>query len=120
MIRLSLSDQKIKQELQLGREKLLTDESSRSLLSTLRRLLQSITPNLYVVRWIPEQGEDLYHVLIDGKSVAHIEISRVDGDVERVCRTWPVDEYIRENPNMTKLERRKLDIAIELAAGKSP
>ena len=116
MTRHSLSDQAIIQELQQGRRALLSDESSRSLLASLRRLLQSITPNLYILRWIPEQGEDLYDVLVDGKTVARIEISRTGGEVQNAFRTWTVEEYIHAQAEMTKSERRKLDLALKLAA----
>lgn len=116
----SLTDDQITQELQRGREALLSDKASRSLLSVLRLLLQSITPNLYILRWIPEQGEDLYDVLVDGQKVAHVEISRTGSEHHNAFRTWTVEEYIRTQPEMTKLERRRLELARELAAQNRP
>lgn len=120
MTRHSSSNQQIAEELQRGRAALLTNESSRSLLATLRQLLQSITPNLYILRWIPEQGEDLYDILVDGTTVARVEIPCAGGGGQKVCRTSTVEEYIREQPSMTKLERRKLEIALNLAASNKP
>jgi hypothetical protein len=93
----------------------LTEHSSRSLLAALRRLLQSITPNLYILKWISEQGEDLYDILVDGTTVARIEIPRGRNDGQQMCRTMTVEEYIREQPSMTKPERRRLEVALNLA-----
>jgi hypothetical protein len=112
MTRHSPSDEQIAEELKRARETLLNAESSRSLLAALRQLLQSITPNLYILRWIPEQGEDLYDVLVDGTTVVRIEIPRAGGGGKKICRTSTVEQYIREQPNMTKLERRKLEVAL--------
>lgn len=120
MTRHSPSNQQLAEELQRGREALLTEESSRSLLAALRQLLRSITPNLYILRWIPEQGEDLYDILVDGTTVARVEIPRAGGDGQKICSTSTVEEYIREQPGMTKLERRKLEVALNLAASNKP
>ncbi|WP_161829110.1 hypothetical protein [Steroidobacter agaridevorans] len=102
-------------ELEKSREQLLSASSSEGLLRVLRRKLQSITPNVYVLRWIPEQGEDLYDVLVDGATVAHIEIPRRNPDQETVFETWPVEEYRRTRKILTTPERRKLQLALHLA-----
>lgn len=90
------------------------------MLTVLRQLLQSITPNLYILKWIPEQGEDLYDVLVDGTTVARVEIPRAGAGGQKICRSSTVEQYIREQPGMTKLERRKLEVAMNLAAGNKP
>jgi hypothetical protein len=111
----TLTDQKMIDELEKGRERLLSSSSSEGLMRVLRRRLQSITPNVYVLRWIPEQREDLYDVLVDGATVAHVEISRRNPDEETVFETWPVEEYRRTRKSLTKPERRKLELALQLA-----
>lgn len=116
MTRRSRSDQQIIEELQRGREALLSDDSLRSLKSVLWCLLKSITPNLFILRWIPEQGEDLYDVLVDGTTVVHVEIPRAIDDGQKTFRSCTVEEYIHEQVDMTRSERRKLDVARELAA----
>jgi hypothetical protein len=102
-------------ELEQGRKQLLSASASEGLIRILRRKLESITRNVYVVRWIPEQGEDLYHVLVDGATVAHVEIPRRSPDREPLFVTWPVEEYRRASKAFTKPERRKLELALELA-----
>lgn len=111
----TLTDKKMIDELEKGREQLMSASSSEGLMRVLRRKLQSITPNIYLLRWIPEQGEDLYDVLVDGATVAHIEIPRRNPDQETVFETWPVEEYRRTRKTLTKPERRKLELALHLA-----
>jgi hypothetical protein len=102
-------------ELEKGREELLSEPSSQSLLSNLRRKLQSITRNIYVFRWTPEQTEDLYDVLVDGTTVVHIEIPRETRSAEIVFEKWGIQEYLNTRKHLTKPDRRKLELALRLA-----
>jgi hypothetical protein len=111
--RQSLTDKRMIGELEKGREQLLSDPSSRKLLSSLRRKLQSITRNIYVVRWTPEQTEDLYDVLVDGTSVVHIEVPRDARTDEVVFEKFGIEEYL--NRRLTKPDRRKLELPLRLA-----
>jgi hypothetical protein len=111
----TLTDKKMIDELERSREQLLSDSSSHALVRVLRRRLQSITRNIYVFRWIPEQGEDLYDVLVDGTTVAHVEIPRGDPDQEALFEVCPVEEYRQTRQSLTKPERRKLELAVQLA-----
>lgn len=111
----TLTDKKMIDELERSREKLLSGSFSQGLMRVLRRKLQSITPNIYVFRWVPEQGEDMYDVLVDGATVAHIEIPRRNPDQETIFEAWPVEEYRRTQKTLTKPERRKLELALQLA-----
>jgi hypothetical protein len=113
--RLSLSDKQMISELERGREQLLSEPSSRSLLSNLRRKLQSISRNIYVFHWIPEQTEDLYDVLVDGVTVVHIEIPRGERGKEVVFEKWGIQEYLSARKQLTKPDRRKLELALRLA-----
>jgi len=115
MITQSVSDERIVDDLKKSRERLLSEPESRELLSGLRRQLQSITRNLYVIRWIPEQAEDLYHVLVDGTTIVHIEIPRVRHDGAPAFKKWPVEAYMKERKAIPKRERRKLELALRLA-----
>jgi len=111
--RQSLTDKRMIDELERGRELLLSDPSSHKLLSSLRRKLQSVTRNIYVVRWIPEQTEDLYDVLVDGTSVVRVEVPRDARTAEVVFEKFGVEEYL--NRRLTKPDRRKLELALGLA-----
>jgi hypothetical protein len=109
-----MAEQALVDELEGGRRRLLTEDSEKELLKAIRQQMETITTNLYVVRWIPEQGEDLYDVLVDGTSVAHVEIPR-GGAGEAVCQLLSLDDYRRRAASFTKQERRKFDLALQLA-----
>ena len=59
MIRQALWDQRMIDELKKKRERLFSERSSPRLLAELRRRLQSTTRDIYMVRSIAEQGEDM-------------------------------------------------------------
>jgi hypothetical protein len=111
----SLSDQKVIEQLEKSREQLLSGDSASDLVRVLRRKLQSITRNIYVLRWVPEQAEDLYDVLVDGVTVARVEIPRATPGQETAFESWTLEEYRRNRKDLTKPERRKLELALELA-----
>ncbi|MCA1512268.1 hypothetical protein [Bradyrhizobium sp. NBAIM01] len=109
------SEKQILEELEAGREHLLSAPASRRLLSLLRRRLQSITRNVYVLRHIQEQTEDLYDILIDGATVIHIELPRDASSTEIVFEKSGVKEYLETRRGITKPNRRRLELALELA-----
>ncbi|WP_426407714.1 hypothetical protein [Bradyrhizobium ganzhouense] len=107
-----LSEKQMIGQLEAGREYLLSAPGSRRLLSLLRQRLQSITRNVYVVRYIPEQTEELYDILVDGVNIVHIELPRDPSSTAIVFEKSELEEYRR---HLTKVVRRKLELAIELA-----
>ncbi len=114
MAKLSRTDKLMISGLEEGRERLLSKPSL--LLSNLRHKLSSITRNIYIFDWIPEQGEDLYGVLVDGTTVVYIEIPRDAQGGEVACEKWSVEEYSEtRKKRLTKLGRRNFEIALNLA-----
>jgi hypothetical protein len=119
VIRQSLSDEQLMSELTEGRERLLSDTASQKLLSTLRRRLQSITQNIYILNWIPEQGEDLYDVLVDGVTVVHVEIPHTAQGSDEVFEQCSVEDYLKSKKSLTRPDRRRLELALRLARAQS-
>ena len=115
MIRRRLSELRLIDTLQAGHESVLSDASPRSLLTVIRRKLLTITRNLYVIRHIPEQYEDLYDILIDGAIVAHIEIPREPHYDEIVIETCSLHQYLKCHRNIGKSVRRRIEMALQLA-----
>ena len=99
--------QQIVRALQQRREALLSNESNQVLSSYIRKHLNSITPNFYILRWIPEQAEDLYDLLVDGDKVIHVEISRLGNADHNFHQVWTVEQYLHSHQDMTKVERRR-------------
>jgi hypothetical protein len=100
-------------ELRASQESLLA-ETSMGLASLIRKRLQSLTQNIFVLHWIPEEDEDLFDVLVDGKTVVHMEIPRRAPRDATVFQQWTVEEYLKTR-TLTKPDRRKLKLALELA-----
>ena len=109
------SEKQMIEELEAGREHLLSAPASRRLLSLLRQRLQSITRNVYIVCHIPEQYEDLYDILVDGATVVHIELPRNASSTEIVFETSGIQEYLSAHRQISKPDRRRLELALELA-----
>jgi len=78
--------------------------------------MQSITLNVYVVRWVVEQGEDLYDVLVDGKTVVHVQIPRASNNEQISFQTWPVADHLRIRKDLPRPDRRRFELALKLAA----
>ena len=81
----------------------------------LRVALQGEFPNMktaYVLNWIPEQGEDIYKVLVDNFIVAEVELDRVNPSTKPIVNSIPISQY---QIGLSKLNQIKLAVAIELA-----
>ena len=103
-------------ELLQSKEKLLSGKNSAELLSALRANFPDLTDNVFIVGWIPEQGEDIFTVLVDGDKVVEVEISRTSPAENPVSfDVLTVQEYLKQNPALSKTTRRKLDAAIQLS-----
>lgn len=111
-------DEECRTELEHVRSALLFDSLGQRLLKTLRQRLGTTTDNLYIVRWTPEQAEDIYEVLVDGASVARVELSRSDG-TEAEFALLSIKEYREQVRTYTRPERRKFRIAMDLALRRS-
>ncbi len=99
----------------MGRKRLLSEPTSQKLLSVLRRQLQSISRNVHIVRHIPEQTEDLYDILVDGMTAVHVELPRDLNGGEVTVEKMDIQTYLKTRKLSTKPNRRRLEIALELA-----
>jgi hypothetical protein len=116
MKKLSRADKEMIGELRAARERLLSDPSRRELLSAIRKVLNTISRNMYVVFYIPEQYEEIYEVLVDGTTIASVELPRKSVSGSIVFESWALDDYLnRKKGRLSKLARRRLNFAIELA-----
>jgi hypothetical protein len=70
---------------------------------------------MYIVDYIPEQYEEIYEVLVDGKTVVSVELSRKIVDAPAVLESWSLDDYMKRKGRLSKLARRRLNFAMELA-----
>jgi hypothetical protein len=70
---------------------------------------------MYIVDYIPEQYEEIYEVLVDGKTVVSVELSRKIVDAPAVLESWSLDDYMKRKGRLSKLARRRLNFAMKLA-----
>jgi peptide deformylase len=76
--------------------------------------LKEVYPEMisaYIVDWIPEQGENIYFILINGSIIVQIERNR-ENDECYIEKTFSIQEYYKK---ITRTEKLKLTIALELA-----
>ncbi|RXE57556.1 hypothetical protein [Acetivibrio mesophilus] len=66
----------------------------------------------YIIRHIPEQGEDLYTILVDLDTIATIEISRYSQDEKPIIEISSINDF---KHGMSKVEQIKLAVALDLA-----
>ncbi len=66
----------------------------------------------YFIKHIPEQGEDVYTMLVDLDTAAKIEISRYSENEKLIVEISNINDFKR---GISKVEQIKLAVAIELA-----
>jgi len=107
----SKTEQNIREQLIKSYNYLLNDKSNKKLLS----VIESTFPNMksaYIIDWVPEQGEDIYTVLINTETITKIEISRVDTNFKPVIESISVTNFRK---SLSKIRQIKLAVAIDLA-----
>lgn len=97
------------------REELLrSNKSLQEPESRLRQILSSEghnTKNAYVLNWTPEQREDCYTVLIDGKYLIDVEVERTDNYKQPVIESRELKVYMR---GLSKINQIRLAVARDL------
>ncbi|PZM64616.1 hypothetical protein DOE73_16255 [Paenibacillus dendritiformis] len=68
--------------------------------------------NEYILNWTPEQGEDIFTILVDLDKIAKVEISRVDHSEVPLIETFNLKDFQRR---LSKIFQIKLAVAIDLA-----
>ncbi|MBY9078843.1 hypothetical protein [Paenibacillus sp. CGMCC 1.18879] len=91
-LRGSLTEQQYKEQLLKFHNSLFVDPSYKRLLQLLQDIYQDFK-TAYILDWIPEQGEDIYTILINNKYIATIELDRYDIQTEPIIQTISMKEY---------------------------
>lgn len=66
----------------------------------------------YIVHWIPEQGEDIYKILINDCIIVEIELDHFDVEVEAIVESKTIPRYLQ---GLSKQSQIKLAVALDLA-----
>lgn len=97
-----------REELVLSRDELFKKNCAPRLLEILRKNYPNLD-SAFVLHWIPEQGEDIYEVLINEDEVFTVEIPRVDA-VDCIIKTLPMNKFI----DQTRSKQKKIKLAVAL------
>ena len=110
------AERELEQQLEAGRLRLINGDISMVLLRLLRSHSPEVTDNLYLISSIPEQAEDIYDILVNGRLIVRVEVPR-DG-ISRFpsVEEMSVERFRQLSGGMSRLRRRKLDTALRLAA----
>lgn len=104
----SLTENIIRQELKLSEINIRKDNQIYTFLNTYYHPIST----LYILGLTPEQGEDIYTLIINGEKILNLEYSKVDYTFSNI-EVISLDEY--EKTKKGKMSRLKLAIALDLA-----
>lgn len=104
-------EQELREQLIKSKHSLFNGEEKRRLFEVIRSLFPEIK-TAYIVQWIPEQGEDIYKILINDSVIAEIELDRYDVEVEPNVEYKDISQYLH---GLSKQKRIKLAVALDLA-----
>lgn len=107
----SRQEQDIRADLKKGHHALFQNSENVRLLEVLQKTFPKMQ-TAYVLEWIPEQGEDIFGVLIDTDTISWVELDRVNIKAEPIIESGSVSKYRRK---LKKLKLIKLLVALDLA-----
>ena len=102
-------------QLEESRVRFLAGNGPPALLTTLRSVFPDLSDNVYIIDHLPEQGEDIYDVLVDATTVVHVEMPRTGVSQRVVIEEMPLERYREIHSSLSKMDRRRLDAILLLA-----
>ncbi len=91
-------------------------ENSTSRLKDVIESAGHSTKTAYVLHWTPDQGEDIYTVLIDGSYLVITEIDRKNESLSSTVEREEIKEYLL---GLSRMNQVRLIVAQELANPKT-
>lgn len=86
-------EQELREQLILYNESLFKSEEKNRLLKSIRSLFSEMK-TAFIIHWIPEQGEDIYRILIDDNNILEIELDKYDSHNEPIVEITAISQYI--------------------------
>lgn len=69
----------------------------------------------YMIEWIPEQGEDIYYILVNSTKIAIVEVDRLNNSIDTLIIEIPLDDFLQRD--IYDVQRFRIRAALELAGG---
>jgi len=104
-------EQELREQLIKSNQVLFKSEGKSRLLEVIRSSFPEMK-TAYIVHWIPEQGEDIYKLLINDRTIAEIELDRYKAETEPIVKSKDVSQYLH---GLNKQNQIKLAVALDLA-----
>lgn len=117
MTREASSKDNMDAQLEQERDRLFSDPSLEDLRTIVRHEINTISRNIYIISYTPEQLEHVYVLLLDGTTVLIVDVPRKGVAAESRVVSCSLEKY--KSSGLTKAVRRKLDRAVRLALGRS-
>ena len=106
----SRTEQELRAQLIKSNHSLFNSENKQGLLKVIRKIYPQMRA-AYIIDWIPEQGEDLYSILINDNIIAKIELDH-DYVREPIVEVLTIPEYLH---GLRKQDQIQLAVALDLA-----
>ncbi|MDB6372550.1 hypothetical protein [Photorhabdus bodei] len=103
----SLIEKEYRQQLLQSRKSLFAGDNPK-LLSLLYEVRPE-TKSAFVLEWVPEQGEDLYTVLLDKELIVTVEISRINSE-KLILEEISLEQYEKT----LRYKKNKIQLAVAL------
>jgi hypothetical protein len=107
----SKKEQEIRELLIRSNQLLFKSEEKKRLLEVIKSSYPGMN-TAYIIHWIPEQGEDIYQILINDNIISEIELERNNLDVEPIVESIEITQYLH---GLSKHNQIKLAVALDLA-----
>jgi len=107
----SKTEQDFRTELVNSHISLFQDLDKRRLLGILRNNFPNMK-TAYIIYWTPEQGENIYSILVNVDEIAQIELDRFNSDIEPIINNISLARY---RNGLSRIGQIKLEVAIDLA-----
>ncbi|MGD6817982.1 hypothetical protein ACQCVE_13045 [Metabacillus sp. 113a] len=107
----SKTEQDIRKQLVKSNELLFKSEENKRLLEVIRSLYPEMKV-AYIIDWIPEQGEDIYKLLINENIILEIELDRYNAEIDPIIESKSITQYLQ---GLSKQKQIKLGVARDLA-----
>jgi hypothetical protein len=107
----SKTEQEFRENLIKSNQLLFKSEEKRRLLEVIKSSYPEMN-TAYIIHWIPEQGEDIYKILINDRVIAEIELERHNAEVEPIVESLTIPQYLK---GLSKQNQIKLAVALDLA-----
>jgi len=107
----TMTEKSYRDELLSSREILNSDVKGLRIMSALRVSYPEMS-SAFILKHIPDQAEEFYDIMIDGKSIVSVEANRLSTDVDLIVTELDFDSYWSD---LSKTNRIKFMVAIDLA-----